>query len=288
MTDQTRGMILGFVGVAIFALTLPFTRIAVAELHPLFVSLGRTVVAAGVAAVILTATRQRMPSRKQMGQLAVVAAGVVFGFPSLSAYAMQTVPAAHGGVVLGALPLATAVMSTIFAKERPSLAFWFWSIAGSIAVITFALRDGGFALHIGDVYLFGALIAAAMGYAAGGSLSRELGGWQVICWSLVIALPLTIPGTFLFWPSDIDTVSNATWLSFAYLALMSQFIGFFFWNRGLAIGGVARVGQVQLLQTFITLGAAAVINRESIGFLTIAFAILVGLCVWFGRRAKIS
>jgi drug/metabolite transporter (DMT)-like permease len=288
MTDQTRGMILGFVGVAIFALTLPFTRIAVTELHPLFVSLGRTVVAAAVAAIILVATQQTRPTGAQLSQLIIVAAGVVFGFPSLSAFAMQTVPAAHGGVVLGALPLATAVMSTIFAKERPSRAFWFWSVAGSVTVIAFAMRDGGFALHIGDFYLIAALIAAAMGYAAGGNLSRELGGWQVICWALVIALPLTIPGTFLFWPSDIAAVSNTTWLSFAYLALMSQLVGFFFWNKGLAIGGVARVGQVQLLQTFITLGAAAVINRESIGFLTIAFAILVGLCVWFGRKAKIS
>jgi drug/metabolite transporter (DMT)-like permease len=288
MTDQSRGLLLGFVGVAIFALTLPFTRIAVVEMHPLFISLGRTVVAAAVAGVILIATRQAFPNVSQLKQLAIVAAGVVFGFPSLSAFAMQTAPVAHGGVVLGALPLATAVMSTIFARERPSPAFWLWSVAGSVTVILFALRDGGMTLQRGDFFLFAALIAAAMGYAAGGNLSRTLGGWQVICWALVLALPLTIPGTLVFWPQDIGNIGKPAWASFFYLALMSQFIGFFFWNKGLALGGVARVGQVQLLQTFITIAAAALINRESISTLTVLFALLVGVCVWFGRKAKIG
>jgi drug/metabolite transporter (DMT)-like permease len=211
MTDQSRGLLLGFIGVAIFALTLPLTRIAVVELHPLFVSLGRTVVAAGFAGVLLFATRQVRPNLEQLKQLMIVAAGVVFGFPSLSALAMQTVPASHGGVVLGALPLATAAMSTIFARERPSSTFWLWSIAGSTAVIIFATRDSGFTLHIGDVYLIAALIAAAMGYAAGGNLSRTLGGWQVICWALIIALPLTIPGTLWFWPANAGAVSPFAW-----------------------------------------------------------------------------
>lgn len=288
MTDQTRGYILGFIGVLVFSLTLPFTRIAVAELDPLFISLGRTVLAAAAAAIVLLATRQSWPARADVKQLAIVAAGVVFGFPICSALAMQTVPASHGGVVLGALPLATAIMSTVFAGERPSPVFWLWSVAGSLAVIIFTIWDTGLELHAGDMFLALALILASIGYAAGGNLSRTLGGWQVICWALVLALPITLPATLYLWQSVDPDVSAASWWSFVYLALMSQFLGFFAWNRGLAIGGVSKVGQVQLLQTFLTLGFSAIINRETITAHMIIFALIVAVCVWFGRRARVT
>jgi drug/metabolite transporter (DMT)-like permease len=287
MNDQTRGYLFGFLGVLVFSLTLPFTRIAVAELDPLFISLGRTVLAAAAAILVLLATRQAWPANADIKQLLIVAAGVVFGFPICSAIAMQTVPASHGGVVLGALPLATAIMSTIFAGERPSPAFWFWSLAGSLAVIAFTIWDTGFLLQAGDTFLLLALILAGIGYAAGGNLSRSLGGWQVICWALIVALPVTLPATLYLWQSVKPGVSAASWWSFAYLALMSQFLGFFAWNRGLAIGGVSKVGQVQLLQTFLTLGFSALINREFITMHMIAFALIVAACVWFGRRARV-
>jgi drug/metabolite transporter (DMT)-like permease len=288
MSSLTRGYAFGLIGVIIFSFTLPLSRIAVVELSPLFIGVGRTVLAAAIAIPILYLTRQPWPSRGDIVQLLVVAAGVVFGFPILSAIAMQTVPASHGGVVLGALPLATAVMSTVFAGERPSLQFWVWAMAGSICVITFAVWDNGFELHAGDVVLIGALVAAAVGYAAGGSLARTLGGWQVICWALVVALPVTLPGTILLFPPNAGDVSMAAWWCFLYLAMMSQLIGFFAWNKGLALGGVARVGQVQLLQTFFTLSVAVILNAEPLTARTLGFALIVATCVWFGRKAKVG
>lgn len=288
MTDSSLGAVLGFIGVAIFSLTLPFTRFAVTAFDPLFLSLGRTVFAAALAAPILLLTGQPRPSQADLKQLLIIAAGVVFGFPILSALAMQSVPASHGGVVLGALPLATAVMSTLFAGERPSRQFWFWSVAGSAAVIVFALSDGATGLQAADLLLLGALVAAAMGYAAGGNLSRTLGGWQVICWALLVALPESLPLTLYYWPADVFSISWNAWGCFAYLSVMSQLIGFFAWNRGLALGGVARVGQVQLLQTFMTLAAASFINSEPLSLRTVGFAFIVAACVWFGRRAKVG
>ncbi len=286
--DQARGYVFGFIGVFIFALTLPLTRIAVAEFNPFFLSIGRTVGAAALAIPLLIFTRQTCPSRDQILSLVLTAVGVVLGFPIFSAIAMQSAPASHGGVVLCALPLATAVMGTIFAGEKPSPIFWVWSVAASLTVITFALWDGGAALHGADSLLVLAVISASMGYAIGGKLSRTLGGWQVICWVLVFALPVTLPLTFYFASTLTWHESSNAWASFAYLAVMSQFIGFFAWNKGLAMGGVARVSQVQLLQTFITLGVSALLLGETISARTLFFAAVVSACVWFGRRAQVK
>ena len=288
MTHQTRGYLFGFIGVAIFALTLPLTKLALHDFSPLFLSLGRTVVAAAIAMPLLWLTGQPRPDRNDVKRLFVVAAGVVFGFPILSAIAMQSAPASHGAVVLGALPLATALMSTVFAGERPSRLFWIWSILGSAAVITFALWDGGVALHGADTLLVLAVLAASMGYAAGGQLSRKLGGWQVICWALLVALPVTLPLTLYFAQGVTGHESALSWSCFAYLAIMSQLVGFFAWNKGLAIGGVAKVGQVQLLQTFMSLAAASLILGEVLSLRTIIFALIVAVCVWFGRKAQVA
>jgi drug/metabolite transporter (DMT)-like permease len=288
MTALTRGYVFGVIGVVIFSLTLPFTRVAVQAFDPLFVSIGRTVVAAAAGLAVLVATGQPRPSLADTKQLAIIAAGVVFGFPVFSALAMTTVPAAHGGVVLGALPLATAAMSTVFAGERPSRLFWLWSIAGSVMVVVFALWDGGAQLQAGDFYLFLALVLAAIGYAASGNLARTLGGWQVICWALVIALPITLPLGIYLLPDNLPAAPAPALWSFLYLSLMSQFLGFFAWNQGLALGGVARVGQVQLLQTFFTLGFAAFINSEPLTASTMGVALLVAVCVWFGRKARVT
>jgi drug/metabolite transporter (DMT)-like permease len=286
--SRSAGFVLGFIGVAIFSLTLPFTRVAVKELDPVFLAAGRTVLAGVCAAGILVFTRQRWPERADLLRLVVVAAGVVFGFPLLSAIAMQTAPASHGGVVLGLLPLATAFMSLIFAGERPSAMFWLWSVLGSALVIVFALWGGGAELYGADLLLILAVIAAAMGYAAGGALSRRLGGWQVICWALVISMPLTVPLTAWQALKIVEPVSLQSWGCFLYLALMSQLVGFFAWNKGLALGGVAQVGQVQLLQTFMTLGASAVLLGEELTSVTLIFAVLVAACVWLGRMAYVS
>jgi drug/metabolite transporter (DMT)-like permease len=288
MNSITRGYLLGFLGVAVFSLTLPFTRLAVAEFDPLFISIGRTVVAALVAIPLVLFSNQPRPDRKDLKSLVVVAAGVVLGFPILSSVAMQSAPASHGSVVLALLPLGTAIMSTIFAGEKPSLQFWMWSLLGSIAVIVYALWGGDVALHGADSLLVLAVIAASMGYAAGGHLARKLGGWQVICWALIVALPVTLPLSFYFARSVSGHESLQAWLCFAYLGLMSQLIGFFAWNKGLAVGGVAKVGQVQLLQTFMTQFAAMFILGEPLSSRSLIFALLVAGCVWFGRKAQVA
>ena len=288
MTETTRGYIWGFIGVAIFSLTLPFSHIAVREFNPLFISIGRTVLAACVAGPILILSRQSWPDLADLKQLFFIVLGVIFGFPVLSTSAMKTAPASHGSVVLALLPLGTAFMSTIFAGERPSIAFWAWSLLGSAAVVVYALWDGGVALHGADSLLVLAVIAASMGYAAGGNLARKLGGWQVICWALVVALPLTLPLTLYFAQGVTGGESLQSWLCFIYLALMSQLIGFFAWNKGLATGGVARVGQVQLLQTFMTQIAAWGLMGEALTLRSLAFAFVVATCVWFGRRTHIK
>ncbi len=288
MTTEQRGMIYGFIGVAIFALTLPLTRIAVREFDPLFISIGRTVLAGLVALAILIISGQPRPTREHAGGLALIILGVIFGFPILSTIAMQTVPASHGGVVLGTLPLMTAMMSVWLANERPSLLFWFWGGLGSALVVAFALWDGAGGFQFADLLLILAVIAAGMGYAAGGNLARTLGGWQVICWALVFALPITIPVTIYLAKDLTGQETFIGWACFAYLALFSQLIGFFAWNKGLALGGVAKVGQVQLLQTFMTLAASALLIGEKLTLLMLVFASAVALCVWFGRKARVQ
>jgi drug/metabolite transporter (DMT)-like permease len=287
MKSITRGYLLGFLGVAVFSLTLPLTRLAVREFDPLFLSIGRTVVAALVALPLLLLTQQPRPDSSDLKTLVIIVAGVVLGFPILSSIAMKTAPASHGSVVLALLPLGTAFMSTIFAGERPSRAFWMWSLLGSSTVIVYALWDGGVALHGADSLLVLAVIAAAMGYAAGGHLSRKLGGWQVICWALIVALPVTLPLTYYLSHGVTGQESIQAWGCFGYLGLMSQLIGFFAWNRGLAMGGIAKVGQVQLLQTFMTQLAAGLILGEQLTLRSLFFAFLVAVCVWFGRKAQV-
>ena len=287
MTETARGFGWGFLGIVIFGLTLPFTRIAVAEFDPLFVSIGRTVVAAAAALPILLITGSPRPDPPTLLRLALTAAGIVIGFPVFSALAMQSAPASHGGVVLGILPIATAVMSMVFAAERPSARFWAWSLAGSAAVIAFTLWEGGAELYAADGMLLLAALMAAAGYALGGELARRLGGWQVICWALVVALPVTLPVFLYLLPHAHLDASGAAWASFLYLALMSQLAGFFAWNKGLAAGGVAKVGQVQLVQIFVTIAASALLLGESVTLRTFLFAAIVTLCVWQASRAKV-
>ncbi len=287
--DETAGMVLGLLGVAGFSLTLPVTRYAVEYFSPVFIGCGRGFVAALAALAYLILTRSRVPSRRDLVGLAVVAAGVVFGFPLMSAYAMLHVPSAHGAVMLGILPLATAFVGTLIAGERPSIPFWLAGIVGAGAVIVFAaIQNDAGGLHLADLALLGAVAAAAIGYAEGGRLSRTLGGWQVICWALVLSLPLlAVPTANEVFHLDFRAPTIAAWSGFLYLSLVSQFFAFFFWYRGLALGGIARVSQVQLLQIFLTLFASALMLNESVDATTIAFAVFVVATVAVSRKMPV-
>ena len=281
-------MFLGLVGVVSFGLTLPATRFIIPYFEPVFIGLGRAVIASVVAALLLIATKQTRPSKNQFYQLLVVASGVVVGFPILSAWAMKTVPASHGGVVLGVLPLATAIVGAMVSKEKPSVAFWISGIVGSAVVIAYSLLQGVGEFQTGDFFLLGAIVSAATGYALGGKLSKEIGGWQVICWALVISFPFIIVPAWLEAPQEaVGSLPLNVLLSFLYLALVSQLFGFFFWNKGLALGGVARVSQTQLLQPFVTLVASAFLINETINLQTIVFAILVIVTVAIGKKMPI-
>ena len=285
---ENAGYLYGLLGVLGFSLTLPATRIAVADLDPTFVGLGRALVAATLAALLLIVTQQSWPGWANVRSLLIVAAGVVIGFPLLSAWAIQRVPSNHGAIMLGVLPLATAVAGALRAGERPSLRFWFTSIAGSLTIVGFALVSGGGALHPADWALWGAVGSAALGYAEGGRLARTLGGWQVICWALLLAVPFILIPVLVSAVSVPPVASPAAWLGFAYVSIVSMLLGFFAWYRGLALGGVARVGQIQLLQPFFTLAASAVLLGEHITLSTVAVAIVVAIIVMVGRKAVVK
>lgn len=286
MSNEFKGSLWGLLGVTAFAFTLPATRFVVPFFDPLFVGLGRAVVAAVIAALLLLLLRQPWPTRPQLIKLAAVALGVVVGFPLLTSWAMVSLSAVHGGVMLGVLPLMTAVMAVAFSNERPSKGFWLASVAGSLLVVTYSLTQGGGAFSSGDLLLFIAMLLAAMGYAVGGLLSKELGGWQVICWALVIALPFVVLPAYLYRPADWLTVPLPVGLAFLYLAIISQLFAFFVWNKGLAMGGVARVSQTQLLQPFITIAASVLLLGEMIDLTTVVFALMVASVVMVGNRMK--
>lgn len=289
-SDEARGMLLGLAGVAIFSLTLPFTRLAVRELDPLFLTLGRALGAAVLAAAWLRMRRVPLPGRAALWPLTVVALGCVLGFPLLSSIAMRSVPASHGAVLGGVLPLATALYAALRGFERPSRGFWGVALLGTGLVVTFALSQGGGALQPADLLMFGAVGAAAAGYAEGGRLARTLGGQETICWALVLA---AVPAAVLLATLEHDqfgrlgAVGAATWLGFGYVTAFSMFIGFFFWYRGLALGGVARVGQVQLLQPFLSLAGAAMLLGEALTAANVGFALAVIATVALGRRMQV-
>lgn len=278
------GMIFGLLGVLSFSLTLPATRLAVASFDPIMVGLGRSIVAAFPAALLLFFTKQPLPARHQVGPLLLVVLGVIIGFPVCSAWAMQRVDASHGAVLIGILPLATAVAAFLRAGERPTTRFWISSIAGSLTVVGFSLSTGSGGLSPADLALIAAVMLAALGYAEGGRLARELGGWQVICWSLILAFPIILgPLLWLVARDGLDATPSA-WAGFAYLSVFSALLGFFAWYHGLALGGVAKVGQIQLLQPFFTFCFAAIFLGEHLTAKPLLCAGIVATLIFFGRR----
>jgi drug/metabolite transporter (DMT)-like permease len=279
------GLLLGFVGVAIFAGSLPATHVAVAGLEPLFVTAARPALAGLMAGLVLLLLRRPVPEPAVLGRLAVIALCLVFGFPGLTNFAMRHVGAGHGGVIIGVLPLATAVCGAILLGERPGLGFWASAVAGGALVTAFALRSGGEGIGIGDLLVIAAVVICAVGYAVSGALSRRMPGWEVISWALVLSLPVSLPLTLATWPAAMADVPVSSWLGLAYITVMSQYLGFFAWNTGLALGGVALVSQTQLLQPFLTLAIAATITGEEIDGVTWGFALAVVAVVLAGRRA---
>jgi drug/metabolite transporter (DMT)-like permease len=288
---EATGMLLGLAGVTIFSLTLPMTRLAVASLDPLFVTMGRATAAALLAALWLWWRRAPLPARTQWPALALVSAGCVIGFPWLTSIAMRTLPASHGAVLVGILPLATALCSALRGHERPSFGFWCTALAGSALVIGFALGQNGGTLHLADLLMLGAVACAGIGYAEGGRLAQSLGGQQVISWALLLSLPVALPLTaWLCWRDGaaMAGAGAAAWSGFAYTCVFSMFVGFVFWYRGMALGGVARVGQVQLLQPFLTLLGAAVLLGEPLQGSHLLFALAVIGTVALGRRMAVG
>lgn len=280
----------GLLGVLAFSFTVPFTRVAVEGMSPLFIGAGRAVVAALLAALALGITRQRLPRASQWVRLAVVAGGVVAGFPLLTTFALTSTSASHGAVVIALLPAATATAAVIRGRERPRPLFWILTLTGVIAALVFALvQSGGFgSLHWADLLLLAAVLAAAVGYAEGGLLARELGSWQTISWALVVASPVMIALTVVSLSSGLPSASGAQWLSFAYLGVVSMFLGFFAWYRGLAIGPMAQVSQIQLVQPVMTIAWAGLLLGESITWTTVVGGLAVIICAGAAVRVRLN
>jgi len=283
------GLLLGFLGMCLFAGTLPATRLALSGFAPLFLTVARAALAGSVGLIVLIARRRRVPSRSLWLEMFGAALCTVIGFPLFAALAMMTVPAAHGGVVLGILPLVTAAAATVFAHERPSPGFWLASVLGALIVVTFMLRrNGGMTFSAGDLFLLGAVLSGALGYTFSGRLATLMPGWEVISWQVVIFLPLAAAATFVLWPADIATAPISSWIGLGYVGLVSQYTAFFVFNAGLAIGGIARVGQVMLLQPFMIVALALPVNGEAIDVETILFAAAVVATVLIGQRMRVT
>ncbi|AIL60274.1 DMT family transporter [Pseudomonas alkylphenolica] len=284
---ENTGMALGLLGVIIFSLTLPMTRIVVQELHPLLNGLGRALLAAIPAAALLLWRREKWPTWQQIKGLSLVALGVILGFPVFSAWAMQTVPASHGALVNGLQPLCVAFYAAWLSHERPSKAFWACAALGSALVLVYAMIMGAGQIQAGDLLMLAAIAVGGLGYAEGGRLAREMGGWQVICWALVLASPLLIGPVVYLALQHQGPVSAQAWWAFGYVSLFSQFIGFFAWYAGLALGGIARVSQIQLLQIFFTIAFSALFFGEQVEPITWVFAAGVIGTVVLGRKTRV-
>ena len=286
MEKTTSGWINGFIGVAIFAGSLPATRVAVAAFEPTFLTCARASIAGLLGALVLILLRQPRPQRADLLPLAVTALGVVIGFPLLTALALQHISSAHSIVFVGLLPLCTAGFAVLRGGERPRPLFWLFSFAGAGLVAGYALLNGAEASARGDLLMLAAVLVCGLGYAEGARLSRRLGGWQVISWALIVALPLMLLLTIANLPTA-DVLARAgapAWFSFGYVSLFSMLIGFVFWYRGLVQGGIAAVGQLQLLQPFMGLGLAALLLHEHVSWMMLVVTLGAVMCVAGARK----
>lgn len=284
MEKTTSGWINGLIGVSLFAGSLPATRVAVADFDPVFLTCARATLAALLGLALLVLFRQARPKSVDVPALAVTALGVVVGFPLLTALALQHVTSAHSIVFVGLLPLCTASFAVFRAGERPRPAFWLFSVVGAAFVVGYAAMGGIEASLQGDLPMLAAVIVCGLGYAEGARLSRTLGGWQVISWALVLSLPILLPIALLTMPVSFDHVGPPAWLGLAYVSLFSMLLGFVFWYRGLARGGIAAVGQLQLLQPFMGLGLAALLLHEKVSWTMLGVTLAAVICVAGARK----
>lgn len=284
MSASTRGWGSGLLGVVIFSGSLPATRVAVAGFSPWFLTSARAVIAALLGLLLLGLWREQRPSRKDLASLAIVALGVVLGFPLLTALALQHVTSAHSIVFIGLLPLATALFGVLRGAERPKPAFWLFSGLGSVAVASFAFSRGGGVSLEGDLLMVGAVLLCGLGYAEGATLSRRLGGWQVISWALALSLPVMTAIALATLPVSWSAIEAPAWIGLAYVSVFSMLVGFVFWYRGLALGGIAGVGQLQLLQPFFGLALAGWLLHEPVAWTMVAVTVLVVGCVAGAKR----
>ncbi len=309
------GLWLGLLGVIIFAVTLPMTKLAVGtlaqpQLSPWFITFGRAAVAGLLSILYLTwqyksakevnsttkKTNQRvwkLPSASEWGLLAFTACGVVVGFPLFLSLALQYVPSTHGAVVTGLMPLATAVIAAIWYKQRPSMGFWLFAVLGTVLVLSFMLlrsadAGGQFSMHLADIFLLLAMISGSLGYIGGARLTPSLGAERVICWVLVLSFPITVPLTLQTMPQHFSAIQAGSWWAFAYVAVFSMWLGFFAWYRGLALGGAVRVSQVQLVQPFLSLLFAVPLLGEKIDLMTLGFALAVIATVFIGKSMSVG
>jgi drug/metabolite transporter (DMT)-like permease len=299
-SPQTLGWLLGALGVAVFALTIPMTRLAsgslaAPQLPAVFVAIGRAALAGLLAAGWLWAVRAPWPRPAQWRQLGLTSLGVVFGFPLFLGLAVQRVDAAHAAVVSGLLPISTAVIAALVLRQRPSAGFWGCAVLGTALVGAFALFKGGAGLQAADGLLALAVLCGGFGYVFGARLSAPQGKGegrppmppqQVISWLLVGCLPITLPIAWASWPAT--PVRAAAWGGFLYVSVFSVWLGFFAWYRGLQLGGMLRVSQVQLLQPFLSMALAVPLLGESLDALTVAFALAVMATVLLSRRMAVA
>ena len=284
MDRTASGWLNGLIGVVIFSGSLPATRVAVMQFDPVFLTVARAGIAGALALLLLLFFREKWPARRDVLSLIVVAAGVVVGFPLLTALALQHITSAHSVVFVGLLPLATAVFGVIRGGERPKPAFWLFAVIGSALVCGFAVAQGLSAAPLGDALMMAAIIVCGLGYAEGAKLSRTLGGWQVISWALVLSLPPMILSSIWFMPASFSNIDAPALVGLAYVSLFSMLIGFVFWYRGLAQGGIASVGQLQLLQPFLGLSLAATLLHETVTWPMFAVTAAVIACVGAARK----
>ena len=285
-------MWLGVLGVAIFALTLPMTRLATGtavapQLSPWFVTFGRAALAGGLSLVFLLVTRSALPTPAQRKPLAMALLGNAIGYPLLLGFALRHVTSGHAAVITALLPLTTAAIAALVLHQRARLGFWVFAALGSGLVVAFSLlraysQGHGFGWEWADLMLVGAVLAASVGYVYGAQVTRVLGAERVICWMCVMALPLTLPGALLTWPDR--SIHTTAWLGLLYVGVFSMWAGFFAWYRGMAMGGALKVSQTQLLQPFLSILAAVPLLGEPLEVLTLGFALAVIATVFLGKR----
>lgn len=284
--QDLQAYLLGIISVAAFAMTLPAAKVLAPFLSSLQVGIFRSVLAAIPAVFIVWLAKAKRPNRSQVKRLFLTSLGIVYGFPILTALGMQYVPISHGGVMLAALPLATSIFGTLITGTRPSAAFWVVSTLGFLVVLVYSvLQNGVSGVYLGDLALLGAVVLAGFGYAQGGALSSEMPGWQVMCWTLVVSLPLLLPASVLLYDHQVMTglPSEGLW-ALGFLAFINSLLGFFSWNRALALGGIQRISQLQLLQPFFTYVFAIILMGEIWNWVTAGVCALVVGLVWLAKR----